>query len=65
MQNCFRCTSARIGNCATKRADMHIDNKNIFLKIYRVINQDCNKLNYTQIYTKNEQNNRLVKKEKS
>ena len=44
---------------------MHIDNKNIFQKMYRVINQDCNKQNYTQIYTKNEQNNRLIKKEKS
>ena len=28
-------TRMSVGNCARKRADVHVQNKNIFLKIYR------------------------------
>ena len=30
MQNRFRCTPMLVGNCACKRADVHIENKNLF-----------------------------------
>ena len=33
--NRFRCTFVRVGKRARKKADVHIENKNIFIKIYK------------------------------